>query len=91
MAIGKAHVFKGITLNDAYHRIDWMNVNGLGSTTPTVEVQVGTYATQAEAVSPANAIERRSFVIEASKAQVSFSKCYVELAKLEAFAGGAEV
>ncbi len=86
MAIGKAVTKFGVALNNAYHRIEWMNLNLLNAT-PTLEVVVASYTQQ-----NGEFIERRNFVIiSPEKASVSLRYAYTELAKLSEFSGGAEV
>jgi len=48
------------------------------------------YASKAESASPANAIERKSFVLEVSKANVSMKAAYEAIAVLDDYVGGIE-
>ena len=90
MAIKKTSSWKSFQVNDAYHRIDWMNANMLNGT-PTVEVKVGSYVSQDEAVNPQNAFELRSFVLVIEKANISLKNCYIALASLPEFMEGEEI
>jgi hypothetical protein len=85
MAIGKAITKFGVTLNNAYHRIEWMNLNLLNGNN-SLEVQVATYSENG-----GECVERNSFVLPCDKAKVNLSYAYVELMKLPEFTGGAEV
>jgi hypothetical protein len=86
MAIAKAVTKFGVALNNAYHRIEWLNLNLLHGN-PTLEVVVASYTQQ-----NGELIERRNFVLPSTdKASVSLRYAYTELAKLSEFAGGAEV
>jgi hypothetical protein len=90
MAIAKSHSFKGLVLNAAYHRIDWMNLNMMNSV-PTLEVRVGTYVSPEQAEFADNAVESRSFVLAVEKSNVSLRSCYVALSALPEFSVGSEV
>ena len=86
MAIGKAVTKFGVTLNSAYHRIEWMNLNLLGGN-KSLDVQVATYSENGGEL-----IGHKSYVLPIdNKANVSLAYAYRELAKLEEFTGGAEV
>lgn len=86
MAIGKAITKYSITLLNAYHRIEWMNLNLLNGNN-SLEVHVATYTEKdGELIDP-----RRSFILPVDKANVSLKYCYTELAKLPEFDGGVEV
>ncbi len=86
MAIGKAITKFGVTLNNAYHRIEWLNLNILGGNN-SLEVQVATYSEQGGEL-----IGYKSYVLPIdNKANVSLAYAYRELMKLPEFADGAEV
>jgi len=85
MSIGKAITKFGVNLANAYHRIEWMNLNLLNGSN-SLEVQVSTYTEK-----DGELIERRSFVLPVDKANVSLKYAYTELAKLPEFDGGVEV
>jgi len=86
MAIGKAITKYSITLLNAYHRIEWMNLNLLNGNN-SLEVHVATYTEKdGELID-----SLRSFILPVDKANVSLKYCYTELAKLPEFDGGVEV
>ena len=94
MGFELAAEFNGVALKDAHYRIDWMNLNALNGN-PSVEVQVGMYAsadkantvddTGAKTATPQNAIERKSYVLDLAKGDVSLKAAYLELMKLEEY------
>jgi hypothetical protein len=85
MAIGNSITKFGVSLANAYHRIEWMNLNLLNGSN-SLEVQVSSYTEK-----DGELIERRSFVLPVDKANASLKYAYTELAKLPEFADGAEV
>lgn len=95
MAIGKSYLFRdSITYPNAYHRIDWLNWNGLNG--EETEVNVGTYTEVSKAKTPEgkrtpqNAIDRRSFVLSVPKDKVGPAEAYKALSSLDEFKDGVE-
>lgn len=85
MAIKKQHEKFGVQFPKAYHRIEGMIWNG---STGTTEVAVQTYQDGDNTV---DAMTRRVYILDIQKANISLSKCYVELSNHVDFVGGTEI
>ena len=85
MAIGKAITKYNVPLPNAYHRIEWMNMNLLNGNN-SLEVHVATYTEQ-----DGEFVECHPFILPVDKEKISLKYCYTELSNLPEFDGGVEV
>lgn len=84
MAIKKIHTKFNVDFSNAYHRIEWMNMNILDGNN-SVSVVVNTYPSK-ELATTENLIFQKSYNLQIEKAYVSMTKCYEKLMEHEDFA-----